>query len=396
MQLPENNVHLSRLKRALFILVMLAICVNSCNNGSSTAEITLPQSYQGWTMKDGNCQRTRCLAVPAIVRPVVSWFKEATGNATFCSEAIELDSTMIACVRLNGALVVLDWNGDILWSRPVLSRFQSHPLSGSVPAFSREGSIYACAEESIVSYSLQGKFQWKYSQNSFFPEDPLVGNNNNVYVGRNQITCIDSLGKLIFSKGFPVSSASSFDRYTLDSNNVAYVCTRDYKLRAYSDGDEFDWIISALHPETNNPVVCMNGNILFSDSKNCALMVDPSGSALWNIELPVDSHIGQVAADLDSNLYLRDYSYIYSYTSLGHLRWQIAGAFASMVIAKSDVLYVIDYDKVLSARNCVDGKLIWNLKLNGQGKAHLSLGSDGTVYVVIQNMGIYAIRNGEE
>ena len=305
----------------------------------------------------------------------LAWEYKTTGSV-YGSLAIDEANQSVIFADVNGQLTVFDLAGQLKWQAELLE-----PVFGS-PGFDAQGNIYVASNTKLWSFDKTGASRWEFTLDgeTSFRSRVTMSLNARVLIGDStgRLYAVDAqTGELVYQRFVTGSLAQS--SVVIDNNgSMFFVTSEGWLYFMDEDGNTLDRL--QVHELDNTPNVFStpvigNNNMLFVGVADNPELIRFPGILSTGFEV--------AAFEIDGTQLRNAWQY------------QLPATPSTPALAADGSLYIADAIGQVHAVGA-DRTAMWvNDQYSGRSMGSLTLGADGTVYIVYENGALAAISNNK-
>lgn len=172
----------------------------------------------------------------------------------------------------------------------------------------------------LMSFTLDGKLNWRVLQNVVSRSSPAVSATGNVYFGaeNGELYAVDRNGTQLwqFRTSAPVRTSPSVD----GSGNIHFG-SDDGSVYCVSPAGKLLWTFATGHPVRSSVGIRSDGTSMVLTGNGSLVAIDPNGSVDWTLKLEGYNVTRSLAIDSQGNCYVGSDTTIYSVQADGKVRW---------------------------------------------------------------------------
>ena len=372
-------------------LLSLALCALPACGGGDDPELVPGGLQPGspWPMFRGDVRHTGRSAQVGPTAPEIKWSlpSDEGPGSSFSQVSISADGTLYFGTQARRFYAV-DGAGELKWVVDV----DGEPGS---PAIFEDGTIFVSAAE-LYAFAPDGSVSWSY-----FPEDPSAGEvAMSPAIGEDGkiLVAVEGTGLHAFSANsdimwvFPCGGSMKSSP-AIGPDGTIYIACDDAKLYAVSPSGEQVWTADLADPDQACPVVDDDGRIAVMTYAGTLSVFEPSGGLAWSVDRAGFSAMRQPTLGLDGEIYAQGDDAVYAFDRDGNELWSFPIAYVyggSPLVDAEGTIYVADGEMLYALEP--DGAEKWSIAVGGDSPV---MGADGTIYLVTELDGLFAIGEAE-
>jgi len=272
-------------------------------------------------------------------------------------------------------------------------KFRANGGVASSPVIGLENNIYVGSyDEYLYSINPNGNLSWKFKTNGGIASSPAVDSDGIIYVGSNDdnLYAIYPNGTLKWKYTTREDILSS---PVIDSQGMIYFGSKDFNLYSLDSDGNLNWRSDVGDWIRGSPAIGADGTIYISSDSECIIAYTPNGEKKWEF-IGQTYSISAPTVGSDGTVFASSSKYLYAVYPNGTKKWEYITndrILSSPAIGPDGTIYVGSTDDYLHTIG-PDGSYKWKFQTNGDIFSSPAISSEGIIHVGSNDGYLYTIN----